>query len=290
MARDTVAAMRVAAVQMTATSDKDRNLQVADGLVGRAAQEGARLVVLPELFNLLGPADAMRAGAEPLDGPTLTWARQRAAELEVALLAGSFTEAIPDSELTHNTSCLVDPGGELVATYRKIHLFDNEVPGAAYHESATVAPGDEVVTAPVTGPEGDALTVGLSTCYDLRFPELYRILALRGADIVVLPSAFTFTTGADHWEPLLRTRAIENQVFVVAPDQCGRTGAGITCWGHSMIVDPWGTPLASAPAAGEQVVIADLDLGGRAEIRRRLPSLANRRPTAYRWPEADPAG
>src|SRR5690606_22907857 len=182
---------------------------------------------------------------------------------------------------------LVDPTGTVRAVYRKIHLFDNDVAGAAYQESTTVAPGEEIVTADLCiERDGRAVTVrlGLSTCYDLRFPEQYRILALRGAQVVVVPAAFTAVTGRAHWETLLRARAIEDQCFVVAAGQWGVTGAGIECHGHSMVVDPWGRVLAERPT-GDGVVVADLDLAQVDDVRARLPSLANRRPRAYRWPD-----
>jgi deaminated glutathione amidase len=275
-----VVSVRVAAVQMTATTDRDANLATADRLFDEATRAGATFVVLPELFSLLGPAAVMRSGAEGLDGPTATWAADAARRAGVWLLAGSITERVDGMDRSHNTALLVDPEGRLVATYRKIHLFDNDVAGAAFRESETVAPGDEPVTADIEV-EGTAVRLGLTTCYDLRFPELFRVLALQGAEVVVLPSAFTAVTGAAHWEPLVRARAIENQVFVVAAGQWGATGTGITCHGHSMIVDPWGVVLAEQDD-GDGVVLADLDLTRLAEVRAQLPSLANRRPHTYR--------
>lgn len=276
-------ALRVAAVQTTATADRDRNVERAGTLVDAAVRDGAELVVLPELWNVFGTPAVLRAGAETLDGPTSTWASATARRHGIWLLAGSIPEVVEGSPLIHNTSCLYAPGGERAATYRKIHLFDNEVPGAAYTESATVAPGGEIVTAPACG-----TTLGLAICYDLRFPELFRILALRGATVFVLPSWFTAVTGRAHWEVLLRARAIENACFVVAADQDGTLAAGtdgeVTAHGHSAIVDPWGTVLAVAPD-GEGHVCADLDLGLVDETRRRLPSLANRRPGTYVWPD-----
>jgi len=265
---------------MTATPDRGANLARADALVREAAAAGAELVVLPELFSLLGPAPVMRAGAEAIDGPTISWAAGAAARAGVWLLAGSITERADGLDRAYNTACLLDPSGEVVARYRKIHLFDNEVQGAAFRESDTVAPGEVAVAATVV--VGDVATVvGLATCYDLRFPELFRVLALTGAEVVLLPSAFTAVTGAAHWEPLVRARAIENQVFVVAAGQWGRTGTGIECHGHSMVVDPWGVVLASRDS-GDGVVVADLDRDRLAEVRAQLPSLANRRPAAYR--------
>lgn len=245
--------MRVAAVQLTSTADKPRNLEVADKLIRAAAADGARLVVLPEMFNVLGDADVLRAGAEPLDGPTVRWAQELARTCNIWLVAGSIIERMANQNRHANTSCLIDPEGQLQATYRKIHLFDCDVPGAALHESKTIAPGEEIVLT-----EAASTPLGLSICYDLRFPELFRILTLRGARIIVLPAAFTERTGRDHWEILLRARAIENQVFLVAANQLGKSGPGLQWYGRSMIVDPWGVVLAQAPDR-ETFIAADLD-------------------------------
>jgi predicted amidohydrolase len=277
--------MRAAAVQLNSTADKARNLEVAERLVRSAAADGAELVVLPEKWNLLGDAAALLEGAEPLDGPTIAESGSWARELGIHLLAGSIAERVEGAEKAFNTSTLIGPGGELEATYRKIHMFDVDVGGVAYRESAHEEAGDEVVTAsPVGGLEGS--TVGLTICYDLRFPELYRILAVRGATVITVPSAFTLDTGRDHWEVLLRARAIENQAFLVAANQIGEAPPHYRSYGRSMIVDPWGLPLAQAPDE-ECFVAADLDLEAQGRIRERLPSLANRRPDAYRWPEAE---
>jgi predicted amidohydrolase len=270
--------MRVAAVQLTSTPDRARNLAAAGDLVDGAVGAGAELVALPELFNGWGSAAELRAGAEPLDGPTIEWARGRAARHGIWLLAGSIVERVEGSDRHHNTSCLVAPDGELAAVYRKVHLFDVDVGGRAYRESETVLAGDELVVAPA-GP----LTLGLNVCYDLRFPEQFRAQALAGATAVTLPSAFTAATGKDHWEPLVRARAIENQVYVIAPDQCGRSTPELAWHGRSMIVDPWGVVLAQAPDR-ECFVVADLDLDALADVRRRVPSLANRRPDVYGRP------
>ncbi len=275
--------MRVAAVQLNATADLGRNLEAAEGLVRDAAADGAELVALPEKWNVLGDAEAMRSAAEPLDGPTLTAVKGWAGDLGVTILAGSIGERVEGSDHLFNTSALIDADGELVASYRKIHLFDVDVGGVSYRESDTEAAGDDVVAADVDL-GGETVELGLTVCYDLRFPELYRILALRGARIVTVPAAFTAVTGRDHWEVLLRARAIENQFFVLAPNQVGEAPPHYDSWGHSMIVDPWGTVLAEAPDS-ECFVAADLDLSEQERVRSELPSLANRRPGAYRWPE-----
>ncbi|MQA73459.1 MAG: carbon-nitrogen hydrolase family protein [Solirubrobacterales bacterium] len=276
--------MRVAAVQLNSRADEDHNLEVAGRLVAEAAEDGAALVVLPEKWNLLaGPADLL-AGAAPLDASRAIeaargWARDRG----IAVLAGSVAERVPGQQRLSNTSVLIETDGELAGVYRKIHMFDVDVGGVRYRESEHECPGDEIVVAPVAG-----LEVGMTVCYDLRFPELYRILAVRGARLVTVPSAFTLATGRDHWEVLIRARAIENQVFVVAAGQVGEAPPHYSSYGRSMIVDPWGVLLAQAPD-GEGLIAADLDLGRQDEIRASLPSLANRRPGAYRWPEEVPA-
>ncbi|HEX2436495.1 MAG TPA: carbon-nitrogen hydrolase family protein [Solirubrobacterales bacterium] len=271
--------MRAAAVQLNSTDDKQRNLETAERLVRAAAADGAELIALPEKWNLLGAGEALRAGAEELDGPTITAARSWARELGVQVVAGSISERAPDRDKLANTSVLIGPGGEIEAVYRKIHMFDVDVGGVAYRESEHEAPGDEIVVADAGGVE-----VGMSICYDLRFPELYRILAVRGARVIVVPSAFTLHTGKDHWAVLLRARAIENSAFVVAPNQVGEAPPHYHSYGRSAIVDPWGVPLATAPD-GETFVAAELDFELQDRIRESLPALANRRPEAYTWPE-----
>ena len=268
--------MRAAAVQLNSTDDRERNLATAERLVRAAAADGATLVALPEKWNLLAGGEELLAGAEPLDGPSLTAARAWASELGIHLLAGSI--AARGDERAQNTSVLVGPDGSDLAVYRKIHMFDVDVGGVSYRESAFEDPGSEIVTASL----GEA-ELGLTVCYDLRFPELYRILALRGARLISVPSAFTTTTGRDHWEVLLRARAIENQAFLIAPNQIGAAPPHYDSFGHSMIVDPWGRVLATAPDE-ECFIAADLDLAAQDEVRDSLPALANRRPEAYSWP------
>lgn len=270
-------ALRAAAVQLNSTNDKARNVAVAERLVRAAAADGAELVALPEKWNLLGSADELAAGAEPLDGPTLSAARGWARELGVHLLAGSIAER--GAEKAFNTSVLIGPDGADLAVYRKIHMFDVDVGGVSYRESEREQAGEEIVTAPL-----GELIAGLTVCYDLRFPELYRILAVRGARLITVPSAFTLATGRDHWEVLLRARAIENQAFVVAPNQVGQAPPHHSSYGRSAIVDPWGVVLATAPDE-ECFVAADLDLAAQERIRASLPALANRRPEVYAWPQ-----
>ena len=272
--------MRAAAIQLNSDDDPGRNLALADALVRDAAADGATLIVLPEKFNLLGVEADMERGAEPLDGPTVGWARRTARELGVDLVAGSFAERRPGREKLSNTCVHVGPDGEVAAAYRKIHMFDVVVGGIEYRESATEEPGDEIALSRLA----DGTELGLTVCYDLRFPELFRILAIRGARVIALPAAFTKVTGRAHWEVLVRARAIENQAFVVAANQCGTHPPGDKeSFGGSLIVDPWGEVLARA---GDEpgFVAADLDLARQDEVREQLPSLANRVPGAYRWP------
>src|SRR3954468_9892165 len=269
--------MRAAAVQLNARADKAANLEKADRLVRRAAADGARLVVLPEKWTAIGTGEDLRAAAEPLGGEASAWASDAARELGIDLVAGSITERVEGEQKLRNTSLHYGPDGELKAAYRKIHMFDVEINGVEYLESEHEDPGDEVVlTATAEGVE-----IGLTVCYDLRFPELYRLLAIDGARILTVPAAFTVPTTRDHWEPLVRARAIENQAFVIPANQIGKHPPNPRSVGRSMIVDPWGIVLAVAPDS-EAVIPADLDLEAQDGIRRRLPSLANRRPTAYR--------
>jgi predicted amidohydrolase len=275
--------MLAAAVQLHSTPDRDRNLEAADRLTRAAARAGAELVVLPEKWPVLGTPEQTIAAAEPYDGPVLRWASDLARELGIDLVAGSFSERT-DGDRGANTSVHAGRDGEIKATYRKIHMFDVEVGGKVYKESEREAPGEEVVLSETTAGVG----LGLTICYDLRFPELYRILAIRGAQVIAVPAAFTLATTREHWEVLLRARAIEDQAFMVAANQVGEHAPGYRSGGRSMIVDPWGVVLAQAPDK-ETYVVAELDLARQREIRRSLPSLANRRPEAYRWPAEVPA-
>jgi deaminated glutathione amidase len=271
--------MRAAAVQLNSTDRYERNLEVAERLVREAAADGADIVVLPEKWTVLGPPDAIRASAEPLDGPALSAASGWARELGIFLVAGSVPEVVPGQDKLANTSVMFGPGGETLAVYRKIHMFDVEVGDVTYRESEVEQAGDSIELAAAEG-----AGVGLTICYDLRFPELYRILAVRGARVITVPSAFTERTGRDHWEVLIRARAIENQVFMVAAGQIGQAPPHYRSFGRSMIVSPWGLVLAQAPDT-ECFVSADLDFASQDEVRERLPSLRHRRPEAYLWPD-----
>jgi len=271
--------IRVACVQMTSRADKAANLETADRLVAQAASTGADLVVLPEKWNAIGDAAVSHVTAEPLEGGESVsamsdWARRHG----ITLVGGSITERREGRDKLSNTCVVFDPEGQTVAVYRKIHLFDVEVGGVVYRESEAEEPGEEPVVAEV-----EDWKIGLTVCYDVRFPELYRILALEGAELVTVPAHFTTPTGKDHWHVLLRARAIENQLYVAAAAQIGETLPGKPAYGRSLIADPWGTVVAQAP--DEQTVIAaELDRTRLREIRTKLPSLANRRPGAYRWP------
>ena len=266
-----------AAIQMSSTTDKEENKGTAEALIREAASAGAQLVALPELWSCHGLDKVYRENAEPVPGPTTDFLGDLARELGVYLLGGSILEGRRDSERLSNTSTFFDPSGEMTAVYRKIHLFDVKVSDKEYLESANIAPGSEIVAA-----KAGRATLGLSVCYDVRFPELYRLLALRGAEILAVPAAFTLQTGKDHWEILLRARALENQAFVVAPAQWGQKADGRWTYGRSMIVDPWGTILATCPDR-DGYALATLDLDYLDRFRTEFPALANRRPENYDW-------
>jgi predicted amidohydrolase len=263
--------LRVAAVQLTASGDKDANIATAGRLVEQAAAAGAQLVVLPEKWNLIDNERRQVAGGEPLDGRSLNAARGWAQARGIALVAGSVSEAVPGTDRAYNTSVLIQPDGSVTAIYRKLHLFDVAVGGHTYRESDGAVPGADIVVGRALGHR-----IGMTICYDLRFPELFRALTIAGAQILTVPAAFTETTGLAHWEPLLRARAIENQVFVIAAGQIGTHATGTASHGHSMIIDPWGVILAEA-ADDQTTILADLDFTELERIRRDLPALAHRR-------------
>jgi predicted amidohydrolase len=277
---DDTATWLAAVVQLTSTSDGEASCRAAEELIRKAAGRGATFVATPENTNYLGPHDEKVRLAEPVRtaegdyGPTCGRFAALARELSIHLLLGSFNEVGPDPGRCYNTSVLFGPDGQVVATYRKIHLFDVAVPpDVIFQESATVTPGDAVVVAATP-----FARIGLSICYDLRFPELYRALVGGGAQVLAVPSAFTAATGKDHWEPLLRARAIENQCWVLAPAPHGRHDDGglRASWGHAMIVDPWGHVVACA-SDGPGIAMAEIDLGRLRTVRERLPALTHRR-------------
>jgi deaminated glutathione amidase len=274
--------VRAAAVQLNSKEDKQRNLETADRLTRAAAADGADFVLLPEKWTALGEPDDYRRAAEQLDsgGPAIDWARSTARELGIDLVAGSISERRDGHEKLGNTSIHFGPDGEIKAVYRKIHMFDVVVGGLEYRESEAEDPGEEIVLSETR----DGVPFGMTVCYDLRFPELYRIQAIRGARILLVPAAFTKITGQAHWEILLRARAIENQAFVIAADQVGQHPPDKESFGGTMIVDPWGELLARAPDE-ETFIAAELDLARQDEVRDQLPSLANRMPATYAWPQ-----
>ena len=269
--------LRVGLVRINTRGDKDANLRRAEELIDAAVARGARFVVMPEYVSFLGAKEQHHEIAESIPGPTTDRFAAKAREHGIFLLGSSIHEQSDTAGMFYNTSVMFDPAGEIIATYRKIHLLDIDLTGnVTANESSTILPGDEIVTADV-----DGHTVGLSICYDLRFPELYRNLALEGAEILLVPAAFTMFTGKDHWHVLLRARAIENQTYVLAPGQFGTHGeSNSQCYGHSVIIDPWGTVIAES-SDSEGVIVADLDFAYLRKIGKQLPSLANRRPSAY---------
>ncbi len=266
--------MRVAICQMNSGADVEANVDEAELLLAEAADAGADLAALPELFHYMGPPRLRAELAEPVPGPVSERMSAMARERSMWVLAGSVLEA--EGGKVFNTSVLLDRSGEVVARYRKIHLFDAEPPGQPpIRESDTLVAGEQLVTH-----ETEFARVGLSICYDLRFPELYRGLMALGAEVITVPSQFQWATGIDHWEILLRARAIENQCFIVAPAQWGPYGKpedNRRSYGNSMIVDPWGRVLVRAPQESTAVVFADLDFEELRDIRRKLPAISNRR-------------
>ncbi|HEX5308752.1 MAG TPA: carbon-nitrogen hydrolase family protein [Solirubrobacteraceae bacterium] len=265
-----------AVVQLNTGADVEANIAAADTHVRAAAAHGAKLVVLPEKWTVIGGRAELRAGAQALDGPAIDWARATARELGIDLVAGSIAERVEGQERLSNTSVHVAPDGELKAVYRKLHMFDVEVDGRSYRESDSEQPGEAIVASELT----DGSRLGMAICYDLRFPEVFRVLALGGARTIALPSAFTLATTREHWEVLVRARAIENQVFMLAANQTGAHPGDHRSGGRSMIVDPWGVVLAQA-ADEPGFALAELDFARQDDIRSRLPVLTHRRPKAY---------
>lgn len=262
--------MKIGIVQMNIQSDKSRNLAFAEAGIDKLAGEGADLITLPEMFSFLGPDEDMSANAEPIDGPSLARLQQKAGDKGVFIHCGSMLEKRGGK--VYNTSVVFDRKGEQVARYSKIHLFDIEIPGGiVYRESDVATPGQDVVTFDCEG-----VTVGLSICYDVRFPELYRKLSDKGASLILIPAVFTLMTGKDHWEPLIRARAIENLCYIAAAGNWGICPPKYHSWGHSMVVNPWGTLLSQA-ADCETTITAELDFELMHSIREKLPALQHRR-------------
>lgn len=257
-----------AAIQLNAGSDKKRNIENAARLIQKAALRGAKLIALPEVFNWRGSSKHIHHHCEPIPGPTSFRMSELAAALDIFLLCGSIIETNPEGVRPFNTSIMLNTRGKMIACYRKLHLFNIHGPGTTtIDESRMYSAGNEVVTARIPFSK-----VGFTTCYDLRFPELYRRLADNGARIIFVPSSFTYETGKAHWEILLRARAIENQVYIIAPNQYGKDPLGNRQYGHSMIIDPWGTVIARC-SNEETIIYGELDNNYLNKIRTKLPSL-----------------
>lgn len=271
--------LKTAAIQVNSRENPAENLATVERLLDEAARMGAQFASLPEYWHYLGPYTGFEKAAQPVPGPFIARLQEKARQHGMIVHAGSIVERHPElPNKFYNTSVLIDRSGEVVGKYRKIHLFDvNLTNGEKHYESERIVPGDEIVTAEIAG-----ITFGLTICYDLRFPELYRLLALRGAHILLVPAGFTLHTGRDHWEVLLRARAIENLCYVVASAQVGSYPPNRQCFGRSMIVDPWGLVLAQAPDV-PGVIMAEIDLEAITRARAQIPCLENRRPAAYRW-------
>jgi deaminated glutathione amidase len=265
--------LRVGAVQMRSTDEIDANLRGVRELTTKAAEQGAQLVVLPECFSFLGRGEGDKLKiAESLSagGPVMTTLRELSIKHRIYIVGGGTPEVVPgDAKRTYNTAVVINPGGHLIARYRKVHLFDVDIPGgASLCESDATAPGDEPVVVEIGGAQ-----VGLTICYDVRFPELYRTLVKdKGAEVLLVPSAFTAHTGAAHWHVLLRARAIENQAWVVAPAQWGRHNEKRESYGHTLVADPWGT-VVDERASGDGVLLATLHGDSVAQRRTQMPCL-----------------
>ncbi|GAC1423335.1 MAG: carbon-nitrogen hydrolase family protein [Ktedonobacteraceae bacterium] len=269
--------LRTAVIQLNSRSHVTENMSVVEQSLDRAAMLGAQFVALPEYWTYLGPYTGFEAAAQTLSGPAITLLQAKARQHKMIVHGGSIVEK--HSTLTdkfYNTSVLINREGEIVAQYHKIHLFDVDLAnGEKHYESERIIPGDQVVTAEV-----DGVRFGLTVCYDLRFPELFRSLALQNAHILLVPAGFTLHTGRDHWEVLLRARAIENACYVVAPAQIGRYQADRQCFGRSMVIDPWGLVLAQAQDM-PTVIVTEIDLSQIERVRAQIPSLQHRRPDIY---------
>lgn len=271
--------LKTAVIQLNTREKPRENLATVERLLDQAAEKGAQFVGLPEFWPYLGPYSGFDEAAQTIPGPFIERLQEKARQHKMIVHGGSIVERHPELPGKFSNTCvLIDRKGEIVAQYRKIHLFDvNLANGEKHYESERIEPGNEIVVAEV-----DGLKIGLTICYDLRFPELYRLLALRGAQIIMVPSGFTLHTGRDHWEVLLRARAIENLCYVVAPAQVGSYPPNKQCFGRSMIVDPWGLVLAQAPDI-PGVTLAEIDLDAITQARTQIPCLENRRPDAYQW-------
>lgn len=271
--------LRVSLVQMKVTGDRDRNAERALELSREAAEDDPDIIVLPENFNFTGTEEEKLAHAETMEGPTLPKFQDLAAELGVYIAAGSIKMEVPNDDLLRNRHCVIDPDGEIQDVYEKLHIFNANVGDTEVQNTLVERGGDDLIVTDVNG-----VSVGLSICYDIRFPEMYRILALKGAEVILVPSMFMLNTGKDHWDTLLKARSIENQVYVVAPAVYGEKPTGSWTYGRSAVVNPWGV-IEHKAADYETTLTADLDLSLVDEVRESLPTFNARRPEAYRWPD-----
>lgn len=262
--------LKVAAIQMTSGRNKEKNLNQAEKLITKAAKGGARFVVLPEVFNFRGKLSEAAKNAEDVPGYSTKFISELARKFKISILIGSLMEKTNGKPF--NTSVLINPQGKIISKYRKMHLFDIKLKGKEILESKRNQPGISPKIAKVNN-----LKIGMSICYDLRFPELYRHYSKQGAEILVIPSSFTKPTGEAHWHTLIKARAVENLSYVIAPNQAGVGSGGIKTFGHSLIVDPWGRILAEGPPNKEAVIYADIDLDYLKKIRRNLPALEHRK-------------
>ena len=263
----------MAVVQMDTRDNKDANLKTACGFIDEATAKGAKFVSFPEVFNVID--DGQEAPELVPEGRTISLMAEKAREHGIWIHCGSIAEVNPDGDRKFNTTAVLDPTGKMVAKYRKLHTFDITLPdGSVAEESAKIKPGDKMVTV-----ETEMGHLGLSICYDIRFGAMFRLMALRGAQVIFTPANFTMPTGKDHWETILRTRAIENGVYIVAPDQIGKK-ADFTAYGNSLVADPWGTVIARAPDR-PGVIYAEIDLDYLDAVRAKIPSLLNRRTDVY---------
>jgi predicted amidohydrolase len=267
----------VALIQIDTQQDKAANLRKIGDFIDEAAGRGAQFVTMPEMCTFIGSGDDARTNAETVPGPTTEFMAGKAKEHKIWIHGGSFYEKIPGERRMYNTTTVYSPRGEIAAVYRKIHLYDVDVRGGVtYKESETIEPGAKIVSF-----DTDYCKMGLAICYDIRFPELYRILALRGVKVIFNPAEFALYTGKDHWESLIRARAIENQVYMVCADQIG-VKPNIHTFGRSLVVDPWGNTIAKA-SDKEGILLAEIDMDYVDQLRMEVPCLSNRKPESYVW-------
>lgn len=265
----------VAVVQLDTRNDKGENLKTVCNYIDEAAAHGAKLVSFPEDMNLVGKNVGEGGKHESIPGYTTEKLMAKAKEHGIYIHSGSFREELPGEERAYNTTVMINPQGEIIAKYHKLHTFDVTLPdGTVCDESARIRPGDEIVTV-----DTELGKLGFAICYDIRFPELFRIMALEGAQVIFTPASFTMPTGKDHWEPILRTRAIENGLYIVAAGQIGKK-ARFAAYGNSMVVDPWGTVISRAKDQ-PGITYGEIDLDYLDKIRRQIPSLKNRRADVY---------